>query len=133
MSDLTNRTPITEVMSKENVQPFEIFEIQDIQTDDDLQILLDSKRINIVDCYADWCGPCKRIYPTYKKMSEDYSANQRVRFFKLNIDNKEEKVQEFVTKNNITFIPFFLMVENGETTRTFNNFGELQDFVKKNF
>ena len=109
------------------------FEIQDIQTDDDLQILLDSKRINIVDCYADWCGPCKRIYPTYKKMSEDYSANQRVRFFKLNIDNKEEKVQEFVTKNNITFIPFFLMVENGETTRTFNNFGELQDFVKKNF
>ena len=133
MSDLTNRTPITEVMSKENVQPFEIFEIQDIQTDDDLQILLDSKRINIVDCYADWCGPCKRIYPTYKKMSEDYSANQRVRFFKLNIDNKEEKVQEFVTKNNITFITFFLMVENGETTRTFNNFGELQDFVKKNF
>lgn len=133
MSDLTNRTPITQVMPKENVQPFEIFEIQDIQTDDDLQILLDSKRINIVDCYADWCGPCKRIYPTYKKMSEDYSANQRVRFFKLNIDNKEEKVQEFVTKNNITFIPFFLMVENGETTGTFNNFGELQDFVKKNF
>lgn len=133
MSDLTNRTPITQVMSTETVRPFEVFEIQDIQTDDDLQILLDSKRINIVDCYADWCGPCKRIYPTYKKMSEDYSANQRVRFFKLNIDNKEEKLQEFVTKNNITFIPFFLMVENGETTMTFNNFGELQDFVKKNF
>ena len=106
-------TPISHVMSEntqqDRVESFEVFEVLDIQTGEDLSHLLNSKRINFVDCYADWCGPCKRIYPSYKKMSEDYSANQKIRFFKLNIDNKDEQVQEFVTKNNITFIPFFLI------------------------
>ena len=133
-----HRTPISEVISHDtlniqSVQPFEIFEVQDIQTSEELSLLLSSQRINIVDCYADWCGPCKRIYPSFKKMSEEYSANQKLRFFKLNIDVKDEQVQEFVAKNEISFIPFFLMVENGETTRTFSNFTELQEFITKNF
>jgi len=132
-----HRTPISEVISNNivnmPVEPFEVFEVQDIQTNDELSILLSSNRINIVDCYADWCGPCKRIYPNFKKMSEEYSANQKLRFFKLNIDVKDENVQEFVAKNEISFIPFFLMVENGETTRTFSNFTELQEFITKNF
>lgn len=133
-----HRTPISEVISHDTLniqsaQPFEIFEVQDIQTSEELSLLLSSQRINIVDCYADWCGPCKRIYPNFKKMSEEYSANQKLRFFKLNIDVKDEKVQEFVAKNEISFIPFFLMVENGETTRTFSNFTELQEFITKNF
>ena len=139
-----SRTPISEVMTDEvrvleqsssATQPssFEIYEVLDIQTSEDMETLLSSKRINFVDCYADWCGPCKRIYPSYKKMSEDYSANQRIRFFKLNIDTKVDEIQEFVNSNQITFIPFFLMVENGKTTRTFSNFGELQDCIKKTF
>jgi len=131
-----NRTPISQIMpfeSVESIESFEMFEVQDIQTSDELSILLSSQRINIVDCYADWCGPCKRIYPNFKKMSEEYSANQKLRFFKLNIDVKDEQVQKFVAKNEISFIPFFLMVENGEETRTFNNFSELQEFLKKNF
>lgn len=133
-----HRTPISEVISHDtlniqSVQPFEIFEVQDIQTSEELSLLISSQRINIVDCYADWCGPCKRIYPSFKKMSEEYSANQKLRFFKLNIDVKDEQVQEFVAKNEISFIPFFLMVENGETTRTFSNFTELQEFITKNF
>lgn len=133
-----HRTPISEVISHDtlniqSVQPFEIFEVQDIQTSEELSLLISSQRINIVDCYADWCGPCKRIYPSFKKMSEEYSANQKLRFFKLNIDVKDEQVQEFVAKNEISFIPFFLMVESGETTRTFSNFTELQEFITKNF
>lgn len=131
-----NRTPISEVINIENIQSFEhfeMFELQDIQTSDELSILLTSQRINIVDCYADWCGPCKRIYPSFKKMSEEYSTNQKFRFFKLNIDVKDDQIQEFVTKNDISFIPFFLIVENGETIMTFTNFSDLQEFVKKNF
>ena len=133
-----SRTPISEVMTDESTSStqqssFEIYDVLDIQTSEDMETLLTSSRINFVDCYADWCGPCKRIYPSYKKISEDYSANQRIRFFKLNIDTKVDEIQEFVNKNEITFIPFFLMVENGKTTRTFSNFGELQDYIKKTF
>jgi len=131
---LHNRTPISDVITEESqLSSVEVFEILDIQSNDELTVLLESPRINFVDCYADWCGPCKRIYPSYKKMSEEYSSNQNVRFFKLKIDNKDENIQEFVLKNDITSIPFFLMVENGETTKTFSNFVEMQDYIKKNF
>lgn len=129
----TQISDVLEQLDEKKIETFETFEVLDIQTTEDLTTLLKSNRINFVDCYADWCGPCKKIYPSYKKMSEDLASNEKVRFFKLNIDNKEDAIQEFVSNNNITFIPFFIMVENGEATQSFANFGELQQYIQKTF
>ena len=40
----------------------------------------------LVDFYADWCGPCKTIYPMYKKLSDN---NKNIVFLSCDIDEAE--------------------------------------------
>jgi thioredoxin 1 len=63
----------------------------------------------IVDCYADWCGPCKRIAPYFEELKEQ---NPQVLFLKCNIQEN----QEFAKKYNITSIPAFITFVDGKET-----------------
>lgn len=38
----------------------------------------------IVDFWAAWCGPCKKLSPLYDELSVEYSG--KVKFCKLNVD-----------------------------------------------
>ena len=42
------------------------------------------KKPCVIDFYADWCGPCRRLVPTFEKMAEKYS--NKVDFYKVNVD-----------------------------------------------
>lgn len=61
----------------------------------------------VVDFYADWCGPCIRFAPTFKKLSEDYP---HIKFLKVNIDDSEEIAQNL----NITSLPTFMFFQSGK-------------------
>ena len=41
-------------------------------------------KIVVVDFYATWCGPCKRIAPIMEDISKEYS--KQVSIYKLNVD-----------------------------------------------
>ena len=43
--------------------------------------------IHLVDCYADWCGPCKAIAPYFQELKEQ---NKNIIFLKCNIDEHHE-------------------------------------------
>ncbi len=61
----------------------------------------------LVDCYAEWCGPCKMLSPIVDEVAEevkDYS------FYKLNVDECDEVTHEYM----IMSIPTLLIFENGE-------------------
>lgn len=60
----------------------------------------------IVDCYADWCGPCKMLAPIMDEVSEN---NQQYDFYKLNVD----EANEIPRKYGIMSIPTILIFENG--------------------
>lgn len=49
---------------------------------------LESKKLIIVDFYADWCGPCKRLAPEMEKLAE--KNRETVEFYKVNVDNVPE-------------------------------------------
>ncbi len=80
----------------------------------------------VVDCYADWCGPCKAMAPLFDKLSEEYKG---INFVKCNIDDN----QAFVEKHKITSIPSFMFFVDGVKKSVFvgsNKIG-LIDAVKK--
>ena len=81
--------------------------VKKIEEKDFQKIAIDSKKKVLVDCYADWCGPCKMLGPIIEKVSEE---NKDYEFYKLNVDDAE-KVS---IKYGIMSIPTLLVFDNGE-------------------
>ena len=62
----------------------------------------------LLDCYADWCGPCKMMSPVVDKMAEIFDG--KMKFCKLNVDEDGEAVMAY----KVMSIPNFLFFKNGE-------------------
>lgn len=65
----------------------------------------------IVDFYAPWCGPCKRIAPMFNDLSSKYT---NVTFLKVNIDDHPDIAAEF----KIRSIPQLLFFKDGTLCET---------------
>ena len=59
----------------------------------------------LVDFYADWCGPCKKIAPIMEELAEEYEG--RVMFFKVNVDKDLKLATVFKIRNipTVFFLP----------------------------
>lgn len=59
----------------------------------------------LIDFYADWCGPCKRVAPIMDELSAQYKG--KVKFYKVNIDKEGELASVFGVKSipSILFVP----------------------------
>lgn len=71
------------------------------------QVRKDNDKI-VLDCWADWCGPCRMLAPTIDKLAHDYSG--KVTFAKMDCDKNQNLVQQF----KIMAIPTILFFKNGE-------------------
>ena len=58
----------------------------------------------IIDFYADWCGPCRRVAPIMEKLAEEYDGKLLV--YKVNVDQEKELSNVF----SITSIPMVLFI-----------------------
>lgn len=63
----------------------------------------------ILDCYADWCGPCKMIKPFYSLLESKYV---NVKFAKINVDQVGNK--EICANLKIKAMPTFIILHKGE-------------------
>lgn len=59
----------------------------------------------VVDFYADWCGPCKRVAPIMEKLAKEYDG--KIVIYKVNTDHNRELSSVFGIKSipSILFIP----------------------------
>lgn len=74
-------------------------------------IIAENKNV-IVDFYADWCGPCKKMSTVIDQLAAKYPA---VVFLKINIDNNPDLAEKF----NIRSIPTVLYYkDNKQIKRT---------------
>ena len=65
----------------------------------------------IVDFYADWCGPCKRVAPVLEEIAKEYAGEIHV--YKVNVDDDPELAERF----HIRSIPaIFFISADGEHT-----------------
>ena len=89
------------------------------------QEVLKSELPVLLDCYADWCGPCKMMSPVVDKMADVFAGKLKV--CKLNVDEDGGAVMEY----RIMSIPNFLFFKNGEvvTLHSISSITEIKDFL----
>ena len=58
----------------------------------------------IVDFYADWCGPCRRVAPIMEKLADEYDGKLLV--YKVNTDQEKNLSAAF----NVKRIPMVLFI-----------------------
>jgi thioredoxin 1 len=61
----------------------------------------------VVDCWAEWCGPCRMIAPVIEELAKEHAGE--VVFGKLNVDENPETA----TKFSVMGIPTLLIIKHG--------------------
>ena len=61
----------------------------------------------VLDFYATWCGPCKRIAPLFKELSEKFPT---IQFFKVDVDEANDVAEQF----SVESLPTFVFIKGGE-------------------
>ncbi len=85
-----------------------------------------SQGVTVVDFYADWCGPCKKISPILEKLSDEEKG---VAFIKVNSDHSNLG-KEF----HVTGLPTVILFVNGQEVNRFVGFKDeefIRSFIKK--
>lgn len=62
----------------------------------------------VVDCYATWCGPCRRLAPIVDGLADEFAG--KIKFVKVNVDESPKISQRF----NIEGIPMLLFFKGGK-------------------
>ena len=68
----------------------------------------------LVDFWAPWCGPCRMLAPTVKKIAEKYEG--KVIVGKVNVDDDPELARRY----GIMYIPTLIVFRNGESVKESN-------------
>jgi len=70
--------------------------------------VLDSKTLNVIDFWAEWCGPCRAIGPVIEELSKEYAG--KVKIGKINVDVNPNTSVNY----GITSIPAILFIKDGK-------------------
>jgi len=60
-----------------------------------------------LDFWAEWCGPCRMIAPTFERLADKYG--EQVTFAKVNVDEMPEAANQYAIQS----IPTLLLLQNG--------------------
>lgn len=77
-------------------------------TDACLEEALKKEGLLVVDFWAEWCGPCKKVSPVVDEVAEEYADSVDIR--KCDVEDNPETCDRFGIMN----IPTILFIKNGE-------------------
>ena len=66
----------------------------------------------LVDFWAPWCGPCRRVSPVVEEIASERAESLKV--VKMNIDDNQQTAVKF----NVMSIPTLMLFKNGEVAKT---------------
>lgn len=64
--------------------------------------------IELIDFYADWCGPCQAMKPIFEEVEKQYEG--KVEFKKVDVEAETAMAQKFTVMS----IPTFVILKDGE-------------------
>jgi len=62
----------------------------------------------LLDCYADWCGPCRMVAPIVAEIAEERGD---IVVGKVNVDNEPALAEQF----GVFSIPTLVLIKDGKT------------------
>ena len=81
-------------------------------TDSEMDNLLAQESLIVIDFWAEWCGPCKKLSPVIDELAEEYDGVVDIR--KCDVEENVEVASKF----GVMAIPTIVLVKNGkEITR----------------
>ena len=86
--------------------------------------LLQTDKVVLVDFYAEWCGPCKKMKPSLEAVEREMT---NVKVIRIDVDKNEELVKSF----GILEIPILRVYKQGKITWEQKGFVEMEE-IKKN-
>ena len=80
-----------------------------VYNDDNFEAeVLKSEKLSVVDFWAPWCGPCRKMNPILQELAVDYKDT--VKFTKMNVDEN----RNFVIGKKIESIPTLIIYKDGK-------------------
>lgn len=70
--------------------------------------VLKSETLTVVDFWATWCGPCRKLIPVLEEIASEYDG--KVKFVKINTDENIEIAKQY----SVSGLPTLLIFKNGE-------------------
>jgi thioredoxin 1 len=70
----------------------------------------------IIDFYADWCGPCKKLAPYFIEFAK---ANPSITFLKVDTENCEDSLP---SEYNVSALPTLVFIKDGEPVTIIKGF-----------
>lgn len=73
--------------------------------------VLEADKPVLVDFFATWCGPCKRLAPTIDEISNEVKGTADV--YKLDID----EAQDVAAKYRVSSVPTLILFKDGQPVK----------------
>jgi thioredoxin 1 len=87
--------------------------------------LLNSNKLVLIDFYADWCAPCKKMKPYLEEISKDMSATVEV--IRINADDNQALCKEL----NIDALPVLQLFKGKNLIWNHTGFIEKSEVIKQ--
>ena len=101
--------------------------ILDIQSNEQLQEILNRFPIVVVDVWAPFCNPCRMLTPKYMELAQRYKIyieNGQIAFLKDNIEQNED-----IHRPLVSVIPTFFIYINGQR-KTVEKFSDIDGILQ---
>ncbi len=70
--------------------------------------VINSSELTVVDFWAPWCGPCRKLGPVLDEVAQDYAG--KLKIVKLNTDENLKTAKEY----SVSGLPTLLIFKEGK-------------------
>lgn len=81
--------------------------------------------VELLDFYADWCGPCKIMKPIMEELEKE--MGDKVKITKIDVDQKQDEASKY----GVMSIPTYIILKDSEEKDRFIGATSKENVIQK--